>query len=74
MRKPVLISIVAFVVLFALHHDAWNWDNTTLVLGFLPIGLAYHAGYSIVAGLFWYLVSRFAWPESIEKWADEPND
>jgi hypothetical protein len=73
MKKPVLISMLAFVVLFILHHDFWNWGNTTLILGFLPVGLAYHAGYSLVAGLFWYLVSRFAWPHSVEKWADGSN-
>jgi len=74
MKKPVLVSIVAFVVLFILHHDYWNWDNPSLVLGFLPTGLAYHAGYSVVVALFWFLVTRFAWPHSIEKWADEPAD
>jgi hypothetical protein len=73
-KKPVLVSILAFIALFALHHDGWNWNNTTLVLGFMPVGLAYHAGYSLVAAFFWYLVTRFAWPHSVEEWADEPND
>jgi len=27
-----------------------------------------------VAAVFWYLVSRFAWPHAVEKWANEPND
>jgi hypothetical protein len=74
MKKPVLVSIVAFVVLFMLHHDFWNWDNPSLVLGFLPAGLAYHAAYSVVVAGFWWLVTRFAWPRSIEKWADEPGE
>ena len=74
MKTPVLISIITFVILFALHQDSWNWGNTSLVFGFLPVGLAYHAGYSITAALFWFLVSKFAWPHAIEKWADEPND
>jgi hypothetical protein len=74
MKKPVLVAILAFIALFVLHHDVWNWNKTTLVLGFLPVGLAYHAAYSLVAGLFWYLVTRFAWPHSVEKWANEPND
>lgn len=73
MKRPVLISILAFVVLFILHHDFWNWDKTTMIFGFMPVGLAYHVGYSIAAGLLWYLVCRFAWPHSLEKWADEPN-
>lgn len=74
MKRPVLICIIAFVVLFILHHDFWYWDDTSMVFGFIPIGLAYHAGYSIIAGLFWNLVSRFAWPHALEKWADKPND
>jgi len=74
MPRPVLISIIAFVVLFILHHDFWNWGNTTLVFGFIPVGLAYHVGYSIAASLLWYFVCRFAWPHSVEKWADQPND
>ena len=74
MRTSAVISIIAFVILFALHHDYWNWDDTTLVFGFIPKGLAYHAGYSVVVAIFWYLVAKFAWPHAVEKWADEPND
>jgi hypothetical protein len=72
-KKPVVISILAFVVLFILHHDFWNWGNTALVFSFIPVGLAYHVGYSLAAGLLWYLVCRYAWPHSVEKWADEPD-
>lgn len=74
MKRATLISIIAFVALVVLHHDFWNWDNPKLVLGFLPIGLAYHAAYSMVAALFWYLVMRYAWPTATEQWADQPND
>jgi hypothetical protein len=74
MPRPVLIAIIAFVALFILHHDFWNWDNTELVFGFMPIGLAYHTAYSIVAGLFWFLVTKFAWPHSVEAWADETGE
>ncbi|MES2923862.1 MAG: hypothetical protein V4819_20070 [Verrucomicrobiota bacterium] len=74
MRMPVVISIVAFVALFLLHHDFWNWSNGNLVFGFIPVGLAYHAGYSIVVSIFWVFVVRYAWPHSIEKWGDEPHD
>lgn len=74
MRKPVSISILAFSALFILHHDFWNWGSTELVFGFMPVGLAYHVGYSIAAALFWFLVIKFAWPHSLENWADQPND
>ena len=44
--------------------------NSDLVFGFLPKGLAYHAGYSIVAAIFWALVVVFAWPTHLEEWAE----
>ena len=65
------IVVVIFFILAALHQDFWNWDNRGLVLGFIPVGLAYHAGYSLVAALFWYLVSQFAWPHKTEEWAEK---
>ena len=70
MKKPSTIFVVVFVVLAILHQDAWNWDNSNLVLGFLPVGLAYHAGYSIVAATFWAIVIKLAWPHHLEEWAD----
>lgn len=56
-------------LLFLLHHDFWWWDDGALVFGFLPLGLAYHCAYSLVAGITWWLATRFAWPEEIEEWA-----
>ncbi|MEM7698000.1 MAG: hypothetical protein AAF236_06310 [Verrucomicrobiota bacterium] len=64
------IIAVAFVVLAILHQDVWNWDNANLVFGFVPVGLAYHAAYSIAAAIFWAFVSKFAWPSKLEAWAD----
>ncbi len=61
-----------FVLLFVVHHDGWWWADRRLVLGFLPIGLAYHALFSIAAGLLWALANHFAWPDEIERWADQP--
>ena len=59
------------VVLVAaiLHFDFWAWDDDTLVFGFLPSALAYHAGLSIAAAIGWALVVRFDWPDAIEAWA-----
>ncbi len=61
MKKTTLIFVITFVVLAVLHQDVWNWDKADLVFGFMPIGLAYHAGYSLVAALFWAVVMKFAW-------------
>jgi len=57
--------------LAVLHQDGWNWGRTTLVLGFVPIGLFYHAVFSLACGAVWALAVRFAWPTHIEEWADE---
>lgn len=69
--KPTSVVILAFLILAVLHQDFWNWDNARLVFGFLPAGLAYHAAFSVVASLFWLAVNRFAWPEHIERWAED---
>ena len=74
MRTPVLVATIVFVVLAILHQDFWNWDNANLVFGFMPVGLAYHAGYSLVAASFWALVMKFAWPTRLEEWADEEDE
>ena len=58
---------IAFVLLLLLHHDWWFWDNGYLLFGFLPVGLAYHALISLLAGLLWAAVVFFAWPADIDK-------
>ena len=69
-RHPKLIW-AAVVLLFFLHQDWWWWDNRVVVLGFLPVGLAYHAGFSLVAAALWALACRWAWPDHIEEWAEQ---
>lgn len=63
-KKAVYFAII---VLAILHQDFWFWDDATLVFGFMPIGLAYHALYSIVAGLIWFLALTYAWPHEVEE-------
>lgn len=57
------------LALAILHFDFWAWEDDSLLFGFLPMGLAYHAGLSVLAALSWALVVRFDWPEGIEEWA-----
>jgi hypothetical protein len=53
---------------YALHQDSWNWKKAEpLVLGFLPPGLAYHAGYSILAAIMMAVLVKFAWPTHLEE-------
>lgn len=72
MNKKGLIIIV-FVVLLVLHQDFWNWDNSNLVFGFMPVGLFYHGCYSLVAAAFWTIVMKVAWPTELEEWAEGGN-
>ena len=53
--------------LYALHQDVWFWrEARPLVFGFLPIGLFYHAAYTIaISGMRWVLV-RTRWPAHLE--------
>ena len=62
------------VLLGILHYDFWWWDDRTLLFGFLPIGLAWHALISIGAAVAWALVVRWGWPEHIEAWAEEGEE
>ena len=50
------------VALVVLHHDFWFWNDASLVAGFIPVGLAWHAGFSLVAAACWWLVVTYAWP------------
>lgn len=63
--KWLLTAVV--VAVLVLHQDFWLWTDKTLVFGFLPIGLAYHAAYSLVAAFTMWLLVRFAWPKEIEE-------
>lgn len=67
MRKAVWIAVV---VLFVLHQDFWWWEDKTLLFGFLPIGLAWHALYSLLAAGLWLAAVKYAWPDEVEAFAD----
>lgn len=64
MKRVVVLLLVLITVL---HQDFWLWDRIDpLILGFIPIGLAYHAGISIAAAAVWGLVTVFCWPKELE--------
>jgi hypothetical protein len=59
------VLVVGMVIL---HQDFWNWGTARpLVFGFLPIGLAYHAAYSVAAAVVMWLLVRTAWPKHLEE-------
>jgi hypothetical protein len=67
MRTRILLSVLVLAV-FLLHQDCWNWARwEPLALGFLPIGLAYHAAYCLVASLVMAVLVKFAWPGDLDR-------
>ena len=55
------------IAVYVLHQDFWNWKKAQpLTFGFLPPGLAYHAGYSILAAVTMAILVKFAWPAHLE--------
>ncbi len=57
------IAIALIVILTALHHDFWLWDDPTLVANVVPAGLAYHACFSVIASIVWAVVLHLVWPD-----------
>lgn len=69
MKRGLLV--LAVVVLYVLHQDIWFWRTARpLVFGFVPIGLAYHAAFSVAAAVVLGLLVTFAWPSHLEDEAD----
>ena len=69
MKRALLV--LAVVALYVLHQDYWNWyDARPLVFGFVPIGLAYHAAFSVACAVVLGLLVTYAWPSHLEDEAD----
>jgi hypothetical protein len=68
------LVVVLIVLLAVLHQDYW-WraDHRTLVLGFIPVSLAWHIGVSVAACVLWGLACRYCWPASLDDEA-APDD
>jgi len=68
MGRPRLLLVSMVAVFYVLHQDFWFWRAARpLVWGFLPIGLFYHACYSVAAALLMWLLVRYAWPSHLEE-------
>ena len=57
---------VLFLVMVVLHQDVWFWGDGRLVLGLLPVGLAYHVGYTLLAAIVLGWLVRRHWPRDLE--------
>ena len=66
MRRSLALVIAA--ALYALHQDVWFWrEARPLVLGVLPIGLFYHAAYTLASALVLALLVRWLWPSHVDE-------
>jgi hypothetical protein len=60
---------VALVIalVYALHQDVWLWRSARpLVFGFLPVGLAYHAAYTVGISLLMWVLVKYHWPSHLD--------
>ncbi len=66
MKRAALI--LAVITLYVLHQDIWFWRmSRPLVFGVIPIGLFYHACFSVAASLLMWMLVKFAWPSRLER-------
>lgn len=59
------------LLLLIVHQDFWFWESETLVFGFMPIGLLFHALISLAAGVTWFLATKHCWPAELDALAGE---
>ena len=65
MKKWLLVLLV--IAMIVIHQDSWLWDDKTLVAGVLPIGLAFHALYTVLCSVTMALLVHYTWPEHLEQ-------
>jgi hypothetical protein len=62
-----ITAAVILAAVYALHQDVWFWaEARPLVFGFLPIGLFYHAAYTVATSLVLLVLMRSLWPSQLE--------
>ncbi|HUG19049.1 MAG TPA: DUF3311 domain-containing protein [Planctomycetaceae bacterium] len=67
LKRGRLIISALVLLLLVLHQDNWNWENSNLVFGFVPVTLFYQMCISLGAGAVWFLATRIAWPDDLEE-------
>ena len=63
----MLLSALVVAAVYALHQDVWFWHAARpLVLGVLPVGLFYHAAYTVAVSVMLWWLARRHWPAHLE--------
>jgi len=70
-RRALITSF--FVLLAVLHQDFWWKADPRLVLGVLPISLAYHVVWTLLVALGWFLVGKYCWPVGLDHEPASPS-
>ena len=61
------VATLLIGALYVLHQDVWFWRQARpLVFGVLPVGLAYHAAFTIVTSLVLLVLVRLLWPADLD--------
>lgn len=62
-----IAAALALVIFYVLHQDWWLWrEPRPLVFGVLPIGLFYHAAYTVAVSILLAALVRVFWPRHLE--------
>ena len=62
--------LIVLAALYLLHQDFWLWTSVRpLVFGFLPVGLFYHAAYTVGISFVLFALMPYLWPAHL----DEPD-
>ena len=65
------LAAAAAAAIYALHQDVWFWrEARPLVLGFLPIGLFYHAAFTVACSALLWLMVKLVWPAHLDSSKD----
>lgn len=62
-----VIGVALIAVLYVLHQDLWFWRQARpLIFGALPIGLFYHAAYTVVTSIVLAVLVKILWPANLD--------
>jgi hypothetical protein len=63
----LIVAWLLVAVMYVLHQDLWFWHAARpLVFGFLPIGMAYHAAYTIAVSIMLAWLVKRHWPSHLD--------